>query len=71
MFKIESKFRKCQKKKKTKKEIEKMIFVSEINSSENVAINMLSKEENTCYQQSMGQQTVLRFCISLRETFSN
>ena len=49
---------------------EKIFFVSDINTSENVAINCLSYEENTCHQQWMGKKNVLRFCISLREPFS-
>ena len=48
MSKIESKFR------KEKKKIEKKFFFCETIASEKVAINMLSKEENTCYQLSMG-----------------
>ena len=59
MSKIESKFRKSKNKKnktkqKKKKIIEKKFFFCETIVSENVAINMLSEEENTCHQQSMG-----------------
>ena len=55
MSKIESKFRKDKKKKKKKKKkIEKNFFFCETIASENVAKNMLSKEENTCHQQSVG-----------------
>ena len=58
MSKIESKFRKGKNKKKQnktkKKIIEKKFFFCETIVSENVAINMLSEEENTCHQQSMG-----------------
>ena len=50
--------------------MQKNFFLSEIIASENVAINHVFKEENTYYRQSMGKQTVLRICISLRETFS-
>ena len=50
MFNIEFKFRKLKKKKIKKK----LFFVSEIISSENVPINFLYEEENTCYRQSMG-----------------
>ena len=39
IFKTESKFGKC--KKKNKKKMKKIFFVSEINASENVAINCL------------------------------
>ena len=63
MFKIESRFQKCNKK------FGKYYFLSEIIASEDVAINCLCEEENTCHWQSMCQQTVLRFCISPRETF--
>ena len=65
MFEIESKFRKC------KKNLEKKFFVSEIIASEDLAINCLCYPENTCHWQSICEQTVLRFCISLREIFSN
>ena len=34
-----------------------------------VAVNPYCYERNTCHRQSMCQQTVLRFHISLRETF--
>ena len=36
------------------KKIQKMFFASEIIVSENVAINGLCSEENTCRQQSVG-----------------
>ena len=36
------------------KEIEKFFFVSDIIASENVAINCLCLEENTCYQEAKG-----------------
>ena len=35
------------------KKIRKVFFVSEIIASENVAINCLYEEENTCHRQSM------------------
>ena len=38
-------------------------FVSEIIASQ--------EEDNTCHRQSVGQQNVVIFCISLTETFSN
>ena len=41
-----------------------MVLVSEIIAYQNVAINCLYLEENNCYRQSIGYQTVLRFCIS-------
>ena len=48
MFKIESKFRKI------KKSIEKKYFDSETIASENIALNCLCQEHNTCYRQSVG-----------------
>ena len=51
--------------------IEKIFFFFETIASKNVAINCLCSEENTCHRQSMGEQTVLRFCMSVRETFSS
>ena len=36
------------------KQIQKVFFLSEKKASENVAINCLCYEENTCRQQSMG-----------------
>ena len=48
MFKIESKFRKI------KKSIEKRYFDSETIASENIALNCLCQEHNTCYRQSVG-----------------
>ena len=47
-FKIESKFKKFQKK------IEKIFLVSDIVASENVAIDCLCYEGKTCLQQGMG-----------------
>ena len=51
--------------------IEKILFVSEIIPSEKIAIICVCSEYNTCHQQLIGQQTVLRSCIPLRETFIN
>ena len=48
LFKIESKFW------RGKKKIWNFFLVSEINSSENVLVNCLCQEENTCHRQSMG-----------------
>ena len=54
-----------------KKKIEKNFFFSEVIGSENVAINCLFQEKNTCHWQPMGiKLTTLRFQVSLRETFS-
>ena len=43
----------------------------ERNASELLRLICLYQEENTCSRQSMCYQTVLRFFMSLRETFSN
>ena len=64
-FNINSKISK-KKKKKVKK-----VLVSETIASELVALNCPDKEENTYHWQSVCQQTVVKFCISVRETFSN
>ena len=53
------------------KKIVKKLFVSQIIVSELVPLNCLYQEGNTCLKQSMFSQTVLRFFIPLRETFSN
>ena len=53
------------------KKLKKKFFFSEIMTYELVALACLYSEENTCHRQSMCQQTVLRFCISLRENFSD
>ena len=49
----------------------KKLFVSEIIVSELLPLNCIYQEGITCQQKSMFSQTVLRFCISLRETSSN
>ena len=65
MFKIEPRFWKC-------KEISgNNFFVSEIIATEDVAVNCLYKWVNTCDRQLMSWQTLLKFCISLRETSPN
>ena len=57
--------------KKKIKKIEKKFFVFEIISSELLTLNILYEGENACHQQSMCQQTILGFSISLKETCSN
>ena len=52
-----------------KKKISTKFFVFEIIPSEFVALNCLYQEENTCHRNAACQETVLRFCISLTETF--
>ena len=51
------------------KKIEKKFFVFEIIASELVALNSVYSEENTCHPHSMCCKTVLRFCMSLTQTF--
>ena len=48
--------------------IEKKCFVSDTIA---VAVNSDYYEENTCHQQSMCKQTVLRFLMSLTDKFSD
>ena len=52
-----------------KKKIQIKFFVFEIIASEFVALNCLYQEANTCHRQSVCYETVLRFCVSLTETF--
>ena len=51
--------------------MKRKVFVFEIIASELIALDCLYYEENTCHPQGMCEQTVLRFCILIRETFSN
>ena len=48
-----------------------MLFVFEIIASELLALKCLCYADNACHRESMPEQAVLRFCISLKETFSN
>ena len=48
----------------------KKLFVFEINASEFVAPNCLCEADNACHRQSMCQETVLGFCVLVKETFS-
>ena len=52
-----------------KKKILKKLLVFGKMTSPFVALNCLYQEENTCHRQSVCSETVLRFCISLTETF--
>ena len=52
-----------------KKKIQIKFFVCEKIASEFVALICLYQEESTCHRQSVSYETVLRFCISLTETF--
>ena len=54
-----------------KKKKEKKFFVFEIIPSELLALHYLYYADNPCHRQSMRSKTVLRFGISLKETFSN
>ena len=51
--------------------IQKKSFVSEIMAFEIVAGNSAYCCRNTCHRQLMREQTVLRFYIRLKVTFSN
>ena len=51
--------------------IRKKSFVSDIVSFEIVAWNSAYSCRNTCHRQLMREQTVLRFYIRLKVTFSN
>ena len=52
-----------------KKKAEKNFSVFEITGSEFFPLNCLYQQENTCHRHSVCEETVLRFCISLTETF--
>ena len=49
--------------------IDKKFFLFETISSELVTLNCLYKEENTCHRHSVCWEIVLRFSMSLTETF--
>ena len=51
--------------------IQKKLFVFKIIPSKLVALNCLCSEDNTGHQQSMCQQTLIRLCIWLKQTFSD
>ena len=51
--------------------IEKEVFVCYIIPSELVAVNCVCYKETTCHRQPMCEQAVLRFLITLIETFLN
>ena len=53
------------------KKIQKKFFLLEIIPSELAALNCLYQKDNTSDRHSMCQKVVLRYCLSLRETFSN
>ena len=53
------------------RKIKKKLFVFSIISSELTVLICLYQEEKTCDKQSMSSQTVPRFFILLRETFSD
>ena len=62
MFKIQTRFQKCIKNQEN-------LFAFEIIASELVALNCLYQEQNTCHRHSVSCERVLRFCMSLTETF--
>ena len=49
--------------------IQKKFFLFETIASELVTLNCLYKEENTCHRHSVCWEIVLRFSMSLTETF--
>ena len=51
--------------------MKKLFYIFNINAFEVVARISLSYEENTCYRPSMCEETVLRFWMLFRESFSN
>ena len=51
--------------------IQKMSSVFEIKAFEVVAENSAYCDRNTCHRQSICQQTVLRFMIRVKQSFSN
>ena len=51
------------------KKFQKKFLVSEIIASEMAAVNCLYYEGNGCHNKSMGSETVLRLCMSVREIF--
>ena len=53
------------------KKIEQKFLVSQIIASEMAAVNCLYYKGNACHNKSMGSETVLRLCMSVREIFSN
>ena len=53
------------------KKIQKKFFVLEIIVSEFVVLNCLYWGDNACHWLSMCSQTVLGYCVSLKETFSD
>ena len=52
-----------------KKNNELNFFIFEIITPEFVELFCLYQEENTCHWHSVCQEKVLRFCISVTETF--
>ena len=54
-----------------KKKNQKKLFLFEIIAPELVSLTSLYKAGNACQRLSMCEQTLLGFCVSLKETFSN
>ena len=61
--------KKKKKKKKKRKNSEKVFCFFQIIASEFVALNCFYQAYNACHRQSMCQQTVFGFCMSLKGTF--
>ena len=53
------------------RKFQKILRAFEISAFKHVSGTFLNSDENTFYRQSSYYQTVLRFHISLKETFSN
>ena len=53
------------------KKTQQKFLVSQIIASEMAAVNCLYYEGNAYHNKSMGSETVLRLCMSVREIFSN
>ena len=51
------------------KKNQKKFFLFEILASKFVPLNCLYYKENTCHRHSVCSETVLRFCVSVRDTF--
>ena len=53
------------------KKFPKIFFVFYMIASELVALTCLYQADNACQRLSMSEETLLGFCVSLKETFSN
>ena len=51
--------------------IKQIFFVSYRNTSKLVALSCSYQQENACHRKSMKRQTVFRFYLSLKQSFSD